>query len=83
MEGAQSAGLLYAVSLGAVLVGTAIIIDWQGWGSRWFEWQNRAGLPGIAWIRAHGGSRLFRTLNGTTLVVLGVATALLTIFHVG
>jgi hypothetical protein len=82
MEGAQSGGQLYAVSLVAVVLGTAIIIDWQGWGTRWYEWQNRADLPGIAWIRSHGGSRLFRTLNGTTLVVLGIATALLAIFHV-
>jgi hypothetical protein len=82
MDGAQSAGLLYVVSLVLVALGTAIVIDWQGWGTRWYEWQNRADLPGFAWIRNHGGSPLFRTLNGTTLIVLGIFVAALTTFHV-
>jgi hypothetical protein len=82
MGAVQTAGQLYALSLVIVIVGKGLIVDWQGWGTRYYEWNNRADLPGMSWYRMHGGNRLYRITNGGACVLIGILSALATLFHV-
>ena len=82
LTGAGSDVQLFAVSVLAVLLGLAILTDWNGCGTWWYELQDRANLPGAGWYRKHGGRRGFCVSNGLTAIGCGIFLALVTLLHV-